>query len=47
MLIAGRVQYAGWPDSPDVAGLDGVHIKVKRAEMLRLYSVSNGLDLGR
>jgi len=31
------VQYAGRPDSPDVVGLDGVHIEVKRCEALRLY----------
>jgi Holliday junction resolvase len=32
------VQYAGGPDSPDVVGLDGVHIEVKRTESLRLWS---------
>ena len=31
------VQYAGGPDSPDVVGLNGVHIEVKRCEALRLY----------
>ena len=31
------VQYAGGADSPDVIGLDGVHIEVKRTEALRLY----------
>ena len=32
------VQYAGGNDSPDVIGLDGVHIEVKRSETLSLYS---------
>lgn len=31
------VQYHGGPDSPDVIGLPGVHIEVKRTEQLRLY----------
>lgn len=31
------VQYSGGPDSPDVVGLDGVHIEVKRTEKLNLY----------
>ncbi len=31
------VQYAGGPDSPDVVGIDGVHIEVKRTEQLRLH----------
>lgn len=31
------VQYAGGTDSPDVIGLEGVHIEVKRTEVLRLY----------
>lgn len=31
------VQYHGGPDSPDVVGLPGVHIEVKRVETLRLY----------
>lgn len=31
------VQFQGGPDSPDVIGLPGVHIEVKRAETLRLY----------
>ena len=31
------VQYAGGADSPDVIGLDGVHIEVKRSETLALY----------
>ena len=31
------VQYAGGADSPDVIGLEGVHIEVKRTETLRLY----------
>ena len=30
-------QYKGGSDSPDVVGLDGVHIEVKRVEHLRLY----------
>ena len=31
------VQYKGGPDSPDVVGLPGVHIEVKRTERLDLY----------
>ena len=31
------VQYQGSPESPDVVGLPGVHIEVKRTEQLRLY----------
>ena len=31
------VQYKGGGDSPDVVGLPGVHIEVKRVESLRLY----------
>lgn len=31
------VQYVGGPDSPDVVGLDGYHIEVKRTEAFRLY----------
>lgn len=31
------VQYHGGPDSPDVTGLPGVHIEVKRTEKLSLY----------
>ena len=31
------VQYQGGQDSPDVVGLPGVHIEVKRTEQLRLY----------
>lgn len=31
------VQYQGSPDSPDVVGLPGVHIEVKRSERLDLY----------
>ena len=30
------VQYAGGPDSPDVVGLPGVHIEVKRTERLNI-----------
>lgn len=30
-------QYAGGADSPDVVGLPGWHIEVKRTETLRLY----------
>lgn len=30
-------QYHGGPDSPDVVGLPGVHIEVKRCEKLSLY----------
>ena len=31
------VQYQGGQESPDVIGLPGVHIEVKRTEQLRLY----------
>lgn len=31
------VQYRGGADSPDVVGLPGVHIEVKRTERLDLY----------
>ena len=31
------VQYHGGPESPDVTGLPGIHIEVKRAERLSLY----------
>jgi len=31
------VQFQGGADSPDVVGLDAVHIEVKRTESLRLY----------
>lgn len=29
-------QYKGSPDSPDVTGIDGVHIEVKRVEKLNI-----------
>jgi Holliday junction resolvase len=32
-------QFAGGPDSPDVIGLNGVHVEVKRCEALRLWDV--------
>lgn len=31
------VQYHGGPDSPDVDGIPGIHVEVKRVESLRLY----------
>lgn len=31
------VQYKGGPDSPDVTGLKGFHIEVKRVEKLNIY----------
>ena len=31
------VQYAGGHDSPDVIGLPGIHLEIKRTESLRLY----------
>ena len=31
------VQYHGGPDSPDVTGLPGIHLEVKRTERLELY----------
>jgi Holliday junction resolvase len=30
-------QYQGGDDSPDVKGLPGIHVEVKRTEALRLY----------
>lgn len=30
-------QYKGGPDSPDVTGLNGFHIEVKRVEKLNIY----------
>ena len=30
------VQYQGGPDSPDVVGIPGIHIEVKRTERLQL-----------
>lgn len=35
------VQYHGGADSPDVVGLPGIHIEVKRVEALRLYEALN------
>lgn len=32
------VQFQGGPDSPDVIGIDGVHVEVKRTEAFRLYA---------
>jgi Holliday junction resolvase len=32
------VQYQGGPDSPDVVGLDGYHVEVKRTERFSLYA---------
>jgi Holliday junction resolvase len=32
------VQYAGGADSPDVVGIPGCHIEVKRAEALNVYA---------
>ena len=34
-------QHAGGPDSPDVIGLPGVHIEVKRTERFSLYDALN------
>lgn len=31
------VQYSGSPDSPDVTGLPGYHIEVKRTNTFRMY----------
>lgn len=31
------VQFRGGPDSPDVIGLPGFHVEVKRVEAFRLY----------
>jgi len=31
------VQFQGSPDSPDVVGLEGIHVEVKRVEKLNLY----------
>ena len=30
------VQYHGGPDSPDVVGLDGLHLEIKRVERLNI-----------
>lgn len=38
------VQYHGGPDSPDVVGVPGLHIEVKRVERLALY---DALDQAR
>ena len=39
------VQYHGGPDSPDVTGLPGFHLEVKRVEALRLWdSYSQAVD---
>jgi len=38
------VQYHGGPDSPDVTGVPGLHIEVKRVERLALY---DALDQAR
>jgi len=38
------VQYKGTKDSPDVEGLDGYHIEVKRCEALRLYDAIEKAD---
>ncbi len=35
------VQYQGGPDSPDVVGLPGIHIEVKRVERL---NIENAVD---
>ena len=35
------VQYHGGPDSPDVVGLPGIHIEVKRVERL---NIANAVD---
>jgi Holliday junction resolvase len=32
------VQYQGGPNSPDVCGVEGVHLEVKRVEQLSLYA---------
>lgn len=32
------VQYHGGPDSPDVIGLPGIHVEVKRVERLNIHS---------
>lgn len=31
-------QFQGSPDSPDVVGLPGIHVEVKRVEAFRLYA---------
>lgn len=35
------VQFAGAPDSPDVVGLTGLHVEVKRVQRLNLSSAVN------
>lgn len=32
------VQYQGGPESPDVVGLPGIHVEVKRCEALSIYT---------
>lgn len=32
------VQFQGGPDSPDVCGVEGLHLEVKRTEQLSLYA---------
>lgn len=32
------VQYQGGPESPDVVGLPGIHVEVKRCESLSVYT---------
>lgn len=38
------VQYSGGPDSPDVLGLPGVHIEVKRVEKLNVHDAMKQAD---
>lgn len=37
-------QYHGGPDSPDVVGLPGFHIEVKRVEAFNLYNALDQAD---
>lgn len=38
------VQYQGGQDSPDVVGLDGIHIEVKRQERLNIIEAMEQAD---
>lgn len=38
------VQYHGGPDSPDIVGLPGIHVEVKRVENLNIH---NAMDQSR
>lgn len=41
LTVRRGVQYHGGPDSPDLLGLDGVHVEVKWVEKLNIYEAIN------